>query len=319
MGARYPQAMLVALAGGVGAARFLRGLVRVVPPAEVTVVVNTADDETFHGLTVCPDLDTVTYTLAGAEHPEQGWGLADESFRTIEALSRYGADTWFRLGDLDLATHLFRTERLRAGATLTEVTAEIAAAWGVEPRLLPMSDDRVATHITVDRGDHHEVLRMQEWFVRERSEPPVVAVEFAGAEAADPAPGVLEAIDAAETILICPSNPIISIGPILAVPGVRDALVARRDRVVAVSPIIAGTTVKGPADRLMGPLGIDVSCVGVARTYAPFCSTLVIDERDAGRAAEVAATGVRPVVAETLMTDARVAAALARHTLDAVA
>ncbi|MFM7270805.1 MAG: 2-phospho-L-lactate transferase [Actinomycetes bacterium] len=311
--------MLVALAGGVGAARFLRGLVRVVPPAEVTVVVNTADDETFHGLTVCPDLDTVTYTLAGAEHPEQGWGLADESFRTIEALSRYGADTWFRLGDLDLATHLFRTERLRAGATLTEVTAEIAAAWGVEPRLLPMSDDRVATHITVDRGDHHEVLRMQEWFVRERSEPPVVAVEFAGAEAADPAPGVLEAIDAAETILICPSNPIISIGPILAVPGVRDALVARRDRVVAVSPIIAGTTVKGPADRLMGPLGIDVSCVGVARTYAPFCSTLVIDERDAGRAAEVAATGVRPVVAETLMTDARVAAALARHTLDAVA
>lgn len=319
MNARYPQAMLVALAGGVGAARFLRGLVRVVPPAEVTVVVNTADDETFHGLTVCPDLDTVTYTLAGAEHPEQGWGLADESFRTIEALSRYGADTWFRLGDLDLATHLFRTERIRAGATLTEVTGEIAAAWGVEPRLLPMSDDRVATHITVDRGDHHEVLRMQEWFVRERSAPPVVAVEFAGAEAAAPAPGVLEAIDAAEKILICPSNPIISIGPILAVPGVRDALVARRDRVVAVSPIIAGTTVKGPADRLMGPLGIDVSCVGVARTYAPFCSTLVIDERDSGRAAEVAATGVRPVVAETLMTDARVAAALARHTLDAVA
>ena len=305
--------------GGVGAARFLRGLVRVVPPSEVAVVVNTADDETFHGLTVCPDLDTVTYTLAGAEHPEQGWGLADESFRTIEALSRYGADTWFRLGDLDLATHLFRTERLRAGATLTEVTAEITAAWGVEPRLLPMSDDRVATRITVDRGDHHEVLRMQEWFVRERSAPPVVAVEFDGADRARPAPGVLEAIDAAETILVCPSNPIISIGPILAVPGVREALEARRDRVVAVSPIIAGTTVKGPADRLMGPLGIDVSCVGVARTYAPFCSTLVIDERDSGRAAEVAATGVRPVVAETLMTDARVAAALARHTLDAVA
>ena len=305
--------------GGVGAARFLRGLVRVVPPSEVAVVVNTADDETFHGLTVCPDLDTVTYTLAGAEHPEQGWGLEGETFRTIEALERYGADTWFRLGDLDLATHLFRTERLRAGATLTEVTAEITAAWGVEPRLLPMSDDRVATRITVDRGDHHEVLRMQEWFVRERSAPPVVAVEFDGADRARPAPGVLEAIDAAEKILICPSNPIISIGPILAVPGVREALEARRDRVVAVSPIIAGTTVKGPADRLMGPLGIDVSCVGVARTYAPFCSTLVIDERDSGRAAEVAATGVRPVVAETLMTDARVAAALARHTLDAVA
>ena len=157
---------------------------------------------------------------------------------------------------------------------------------------------------------------MQEWFVRERSAPPVVAVEFDGAAGARPAPGVLEAIDAAETILVCPSNPIISIGPILAVPGVRAALEARRDRVVAVSPIIAGATVKGPADRLMGPLGIDVSCVGVARTYAPFCSTLVIDERDAGRAADVAATGVRPVVAETLMTDARIAAALAQHALD---
>lgn len=316
---RYPRAMLVALAGGVGAARFLRGLVRVVRADEVTAIVNTADDETFHGLTVCPDLDTVTYTLAGAEHPEQGWGLEGESFRTIDALTRYGADTWFRLGDLDLATHLFRTERLRAGATLTEVTAEIADAWGVTTRLLPMSDDRVATRITVDRGDRHEVLRMQEWFVRERSEPPVVAVGFDGAEAARPGPGVLQAIEEAETILVCPSNPIISIGPILAVPGILDALAARRDRVVGVSPIIAGTTVKGPADRLMGPLGLDVSCVGVARAYAEFCSTLVIDERDAGRAAEVAATGVRPVVAPTLMTDARVAASLARHTLDAVA
>jgi LPPG:FO 2-phospho-L-lactate transferase len=312
--------MLVALAGGVGAARFLRGLVRVVPPADVTAIVNTADDEVFHGLSVSPDLDTVTYTLAGAEHPEQGWGLEGESFRTIDALGRYGADTWFRLGDLDLATHLFRTERLRAGTPLSTVTAEIAAAWGVESRLLPMTDDPVSTRITVERpGGDLEVLRMQEWFVRERTAPPVVAVAFEGAGTARPAPGVLDAIAAAETIIVCPSNPIISIGPILAVPGVRDALAARRDRVVGVSPIIAGATVKGPADRLMAPLGIDVSCVGVAEVYAPFCSTLVIDERDAGRAAEVAATGVRPVVAETLMTDARIAAALAQHALDAVA
>jgi LPPG:FO 2-phospho-L-lactate transferase len=312
--------MLVALAGGVGAARFLRGLVRVVPPEDVTAIVNTADDEVFHGLTVCPDLDTVTYTLAGAEHPEQGWGLEGESFRTIDALTRYGADTWFRLGDLDLATHLFRSERLRAGATLSTVTAEITAAWQVPTRLLPMTDDRVATRITVERpGGELEILRMQEWFVRERTAPPVVAVDFEGADGARPAPGVLEAIEAADTIVVCPSNPIISIGPILAVPGVRDALVARRDRVVGVSPIIAGATVKGPADRLMGPLGIEVSCVGVAEIYAPFCSTLVIDQRDAGRAADVAATGVRPVVAETLMTDARVAAALAQHALDAVA
>jgi LPPG:FO 2-phospho-L-lactate transferase len=312
--------MLVALAGGVGAARFLRGLVRVVPPEDVTAIVNTADDEVFHGLTVCPDLDTVTYTLAGAEHPEQGWGLEGESFRTIDALTRYGADTWFRLGDLDLATHLHRSERLRAGAPLSTVTADIARAWGVTTTIVPMTDDPVSTRITVERPDGGlEVLRMQEWFVRERTTPPVVAVEFDGAATARPAPGVLEAIAAADTIIVCPSNPIISIGPILAVPGVRDALVARRDRVVGVSPIIAGTTVKGPADRLMGPLGIEVSCVGVAEVYAPFCSTLVIDERDAGRADDVAATGVRPVVAETLMTDARVAAALAQHALDAVA
>jgi LPPG:FO 2-phospho-L-lactate transferase len=312
--------MLVALAGGVGAARFLRGLVRVVPPAEVTVIVNTADDDVFHGLCVSPDLDTVTYTLAGAEHPEQGWGLAGETFGVMDALDRYGQDTWFRLGDRDLATHLYRTERLAAGATLTQVTAEIAAAWGVVPRLLPMSDDRIATRVTVAReGGRPEVLAMQEWFVKERAASPVVAVEFEGAEAARPGPEVLDALEAAETVLVCPSNPVISIGPILAVPGIREVLMRRRDRVVGVSPIIAGAPVKGPADRLMGPLGIEVSCVGVARAYADFCGTLVIDSGDAQRAREVEAAGVRAVVADTLMTDARVAAALARHTLDAVA
>ncbi|MGZ4689404.1 MAG: 2-phospho-L-lactate transferase [Acidimicrobiia bacterium] len=312
--------MLVALAGGVGAARFLRGLVRVVPPEAVTVIVNTADDEVFHGLYVCPDLDTVTYTLAGAEHPEQGWGLAGETFVTMDALDRYGQDTWFRLGDRDLGTHIYRTERLAAGATISEVSTEIAAAWGVVPRLLPMSDDRVATRVTVARDDgRQETLAMQEWFVRERTNPTVVAVDFDGIEAARPAPGVLAALEAAETVLVCPSNPVISIGPILAVPGVREVLRRRRDRVVGVSPIIAGAPVKGPADRLMGPLGIEVSCVGVARAYADFCGTLVIDSGDAHRAREVEATGVHAVVADTLMTDARVAAALARHTLDAVA
>jgi LPPG:FO 2-phospho-L-lactate transferase len=312
--------MLVALAGGVGAARFLRGLVRVVSPEAVTVVVNTADDEVFHGLYVCPDLDTVTYTLAGAEHPEQGWGLAGETFVTMDALDRYGQDTWFRLGDRDLGTHLYRTERLAEGASLSEVSAEIAAAWGVVPRLLPMSDDRIATRVTVRRDDGAtEVLAMQEWFVRERANPPVVAVDFDGIETARPAPGVLEALETAETVLICPSNPIISIGPILAVPGVREVLKRRRDRVVGVSPIIAGAPVKGPADRLMGPLGIEVSCVGVAREYAEFCGTLVIDSGDEHLAREVEAAGVHAVVADTLMTDARVAAALAQHTLDAVA
>jgi LPPG:FO 2-phospho-L-lactate transferase len=307
--------MITALAGGVGAARFLRGLVQVVDPAEVTVVVNTADDDWFHGLYVCPDLDSVTYTLAGAQNPDTGWGLAGETFAAIEALGRYGEDTWFRLGDRDLATHLFRTRLLHEGATLSEATARITAAWELGPRLLPMTDDRVATRITTDTGE----LAMQEWFVRERCEPPVVGVRFAGADDAAPAPGVLEAITRADTVLVCPSNPVISIGPILSVPGVLDALVARRDRVVGVSPIIAGRPVKGPADRLMGPMGIDVSCVGVAREYREFCSALVIDTGDAAHAGEIEALGVRAAIADTLMTDARVAAALARDTLAAVA
>jgi LPPG:FO 2-phospho-L-lactate transferase len=311
--------MLTALAGGVGAARFLAGLVDVVVPGDVTAIVNTADDDEFHGLWVSPDLDSVTYRLAGAANPETGWGLVDETFHAIEGLARYGAETWFRLGDRDLATHLYRTQRRREGATLSAITNEISAAWGLEVRLLPMSDDRVATWITaVDDGREVE-LAMQEWFVRRRAEPPVVGVRFDGAETAGPAPGVLEAIDDAETVLVCPSNPVISIGPILAVPGIREALVERRERVVGVSPIVGGRPLRGPADRLMDPLGIEVSCVGVARAYRDFCSALVIDAQDAHLAPEVEALGVRAVVADTVMRDARVAAALARHTLAAVA
>ncbi|MSO79706.1 MAG: 2-phospho-L-lactate transferase [Acidimicrobiia bacterium] len=311
--------MLTALAGGVGAARFLRGLVAVVPPEQVTAVVNTGDDDIFHGLHVSPDLDSVTYTLADAHNAETGWGLAGETFHTMDALDRYGIPTWFRLGDRDLATHLFRTERLRAGAPLSAVTAEIAAAWGLHTRLLPMSDDPIATKITAELETGTEELAMQDWFVRHRAEPPVVSVRFDGADDAVAGPGVLDALEQAETILVCPSNPVISIGPILAVPGVRDLLVARRDRVVGVSPIIGGRPVRGPADRLMGPLGIEVSCVGVAREYREFCSALVIDGADAAHAPAVEALGVRAVVADTLMRDARVAAALARETLAAVA
>jgi LPPG:FO 2-phospho-L-lactate transferase len=312
--------MITALAGGVGAARFLRGLVQVVPPAEVTVVVNTGDDDRFHGLLVCPDLDSVTYTLAGAQNPDTGWGLVDETFHTMDAMDRYGVPTWFRLGDRDLATHLFRTQLVAGGLPLSGATARIGDAWNLRTRLLPMTDDRVATRITISTPDGGErELAMQEWFVKERCEPPVVRVHFRGAEESRPGPGVLEALETADTILICPSNPVISIAPILSVPGVRDVLVRRRHRVVGVSPIIAGRPVKGPADRLMGPLGIDVSCVGVAREYQEFCSTLVIDSGDAARAGEVEAQGVRAVVADTLMTDARVAAALARDTLAAVA
>ncbi|MCU1458555.1 MAG: 2-phospho-L-lactate transferase [Actinomycetia bacterium] len=312
--------MLTALAGGVGAAKFLSGLVAVVDAASVTAIVNTGDDDEFHGLKVSPDLDSVTYTLAGAQNVAQGWGLAGETFATMDALDRYGVPTWFRLGDRDIATHLFRTQELAAGLPLSEVTARIANAWGLTTRLLPVTDDRLATRITVRRADgREETLAMQEWFVKERSESAVVAVSFAGADTAKPGPGVLDAIAAAETVIICPSNPVISIGPILAVPGVREALIARRDRVIGISPIIAGAPVRGPADRLMDPLGIEVSCVGVAHAYADICSTLVIDSRDSGRAAEVEAAGVRAVVADTLMTDSRIAAALARETLASVA
>jgi len=312
--------VLVSLAGGVGAARFLNGLVRAVPPSDVVAIVNTADDEEFHGLYVSPDLDSVTYTLAGASNAAQGWGLEGETFATLDALGRYGVDTWFRLGDKDLATHLFRTERLRAGASLTEVTAEITRSWDLGLALLPMTDDRVRTRITVERpGGATEEIAMQRWFVGERAESPVVSVRFDGADAARPAPGVLEALRTADTIVICPSNPVISIGPILAVPGIHDALVARRERVIAISPIVGGAPVKGPADRLMGPLGIEVSCVGVARAYREICSTLVIDAVDEQLASQVEAEGVRAIVTDTMMRSPEIATQLARQTLAAVA
>ncbi|MET1002430.1 MAG: 2-phospho-L-lactate transferase [Acidimicrobiia bacterium] len=309
--------MLTALAGGVGAARFLAGLVRAVPPASVTAIVNTADDEEFHGLHVSPDLDSVTYTLAGASNTAQGWGLEGETFATLAALARFDVDTWFGLGDKDLATHLYRTQRLRAGASLSTVTAEIARAWDVPVKLVPMTDDRVRTRVAVRDPDRE--LAMQEWFVRERAEPEVRSVRFEGAAAARPAPGVIDALTGADAVLICPSNPVISIGPILAVPGIVEALRARRDRVVGISPIVGGAPVRGPADRLMGPLGIEVSCVGVARAYTQFCGTLVIDAVDAHRAGEVEAAGVNAVVADTMMHSPEVAAALARRALAAVA
>ena len=311
---------VAALAGGVGAARFLRGLVRTMPAEDVVVIGNTGDDEVFHGLHVSPDLDTVTYTLAGAVGPA-GWGLVDDTFRTLEAYARYGEPTWFRLGDADLATHLYRTSRLAEGATLTEVTAEIARAWDLKVTLLPMSDDRVATVIDVHRADGGApvAMAMQEWFVRERAQPPVAAVRFEGADQARPGPTVLEVLAEAHAVLLCPSNPVISIGPILALPGVRDALRARRDRVVGVSPIIRGAPVKGPADRLMAAAGIEVSCAGVAAIYADICGTLLVDESDADRVPDVEGHGVRAALAPILMRDADGAADLARRALELIA
>jgi len=312
-------ATIAALAGGVGAARFLRGLVRAMPAEDVVVIGNTGDDDVFHGLHVSPDLDTVTYTLAGAVGPA-GWGLAGDTFRTLEAYERYGEATWFRLGDADLATHLYRTSRLREGATLTEVTAEITLAWEVKAKLLPMSDDRVATVIDVaPDGGAPVAMAMQEWFVRERAQPPVAGVRFEGAADARPGPAVLDALAEADAILLCPSNPVISIGPILALPGVRDALRARRGQVVGVSPIIHGATVRGPADRLMAAAGIEVSCAGVAAIYADICGTLLVDDSDTDRAGDVEAHGVRAAVAPILMGDAEGAERLARRALELVA
>lgn len=306
--------MILTLAGGVGAARFLSGLLQVVDPADATAIVNTGDDLRLHGLHISPDLDTVTYTLAGAVNPETGWGLRGETWAAMTALDRYGGESWFRLGDQDLATHLYRTQRLSDGATLSEVTSEIAGAWGLRLRLLPMTDDLVATRVTVAGGGE---IAFQDYFVARRHDVAVSAVRFAGVEQARPAPGVLDAIDQARCIVIAPSNPIVSIGPVLAVPGIRPAIEARRDDVVAISPIIAGAALKGPADRLLTELGHEASVVGVARLYAGLAGTLVVDEADAGLAAAVEAEGLRCVVAPTIMRGPAEAAALARTVLAA--
>lgn len=308
--------LVAALCGGVGAARFLRGVVEVVDPGRVVAVVNTGDDAVLHGLHVSPDLDTVVYTLAGAISRERGWGLEGESWAAMEALGRYPSRySWFGLGDRDLATHLFRTQRLVDGAPLSVVTGEIAGAWGVAVSVVPVTDDPLETRMEVD--DEGEI-GFQEYFVRRLHAVAVRGVRFAGAEAATPAPGVIEALGAAGVVVICPSNPIVSIGPLLAVAGVREAVIARRDRVVAVSPIVAGAALKGPAARLLAELGHEVSVVGVARLYAPLAATLVVDEADAALAPAVEAAGVRCVVAPTIMTGTAEAAALARVVLGAL-
>jgi LPPG:FO 2-phospho-L-lactate transferase len=293
----------------VGAARLLAGLVRAVPPAEVTAVVNVGDDVELHGLHISPDLDTITYTVAGATDAERGWGLAGETWHAMEALARYPqARTWFNLGDRDLATHLYRTDRLRSGAALSTVSQEIADAWGLGLRLLPVTDDPLRTRVTV-AGDGE--IGFQEYFVERHHDVAVTAVRFDGADRCRPAPGVLDAIARARRLVIAPSNPLVSIDPVLAVPGIRAAVEARRADAVAVSPIIAGAALKGPADRLLVELGHEASVTGVARLYAPLVATLVIDEADTEHAAAVEAEGLRCVVAPTIMHDAEHARALA--------
>ena len=306
--------MIAVLCGGVGAARLLRGAQRVASGRELAAIVNTADDLQLFGLSVCPDLDTITYTLSGESNEVTGWGRAGESFRTLEALERFGAPTWFGLGDLDLATHLYRSGRLAQGAPLSEVTAEIAAAFGLGLQLLPMTDGTVRTRLVLQSG---EEVAFQEYFVKLGHSVPVREVHFVGAEDSSPAPGVLDVLAAAEVVVIAPSNPIVSIGPILSVPGIGQALAARRESVVAISPIVGGVALKGPADRLLTELGGRASADGVAECLCEFAATLVIDHVDAELAGAVEEAGMSPIVTDTVMRDEEVAVRLTEVALAA--
>ncbi len=301
--------MYAVLAGGVGAARFLRGLAAVAPPEDVVAIVNVGDDLELHGLRICPDLDSITYWLGGVVHPTQQWGRVHERFTVAEELARFGHEPWFTLGDRDLAVHLHRTARLREGVPLSVVTEEISRGFGVEQRLLPATDDPVETRIhTTDGRDLH----FQEYWVRERAAPEVAAVRLAGGDDAEPGPWVVEALLDAEAVLVAPSNPVVSIGTILAIPGIAAALRTTAAPVVGISPIIGGTVVRGMAHKLLPAVGAEVSAAGVARHYGPaLLDGWVVDERDAAAVPEVEALGIRCVATDTIMDDVEVAASLA--------
>jgi LPPG:FO 2-phospho-L-lactate transferase len=300
--------VIVVLAGGVGAARFLRGLLAVTAPGEVTVIGNTGDDITLHGLRVCPDLDTVTYTLGNGVHEEQGWGRADETFTVAEELALYGAPTWFRLGDRDLGTHLYRRALLDEGVPLSEVTRRIAERWRLPVTLLPMTDDPVETRVVADGREMH----FQEYWVGLHASVPVDRVWLAGD--CTPAPGVLDAIANADTIVLPPSNPVVSIGTILAVPGIRDAVVAAEAPVVGVSPIIGGAPVHGMADRMLAAIGVECTAAAVAQHYG-FLDGWLVDESDAGSVAEVEAAGIACRAVPLWMNDAESTTAIAKAAL----
>jgi LPPG:FO 2-phospho-L-lactate transferase len=303
--------VITVLSGGVGAARLLNALSHVLEANEITAVVNVGDDLVLHGLTICPDLDTITYTLAGLNNDELGWGLRGESWRVMDELAELGGASWFRLGDRDLATHLYRSQRLSEGATKTEVTNELCQHWGVKVRLLPVTNDVVATEFESEVGR----LSFQQYFVQHHHSVAVSAIEVTGASQARATDEVVEALNICSRIVLAPSNPLISIDPILQVAPVREILQRRRDDVVAVSPIINGAALKGPADRLLGELGHDVSSLGVANFYQGLIGTLVIDEADAALEDIISATGVKVRVTTTIMADPHNASRLAHEVL----
>ena len=307
--------MITVLAGGVGAAKFLDGLAAVVPAKEITVIANTGDDANYHGLHISPDIDTVLYTLSGLVDRERGWGVAGDTFQCLEALRRLEAeDTWFQLGDRDLATHVFRTQRLRQGAPLSLVIQELCAALQVACRILPMTESLAPTLLRTPEG----VLPVQEYFVKLGQRPEVLAVDLSEAQASKPAPGVLEAIAEAEAIILAPSNPIISIGPILAVADIRDALRQTPAPVAAISPIIGGKALKGPADRMLKSLGMESSATSVAELYRDFVDLFVIDLEDAALREEIARKGMQVLVTQTVMHDSEARQDLARAVIAAL-
>lgn len=287
------------------------GLARSLPPEELVICVNTGDDETFHGLHVSPDLDTMMYTLSGLSNQETGWGVAGDTFTTLEMLGRFGVDTWFNLGDRDLATHIRRTQLLAEGMTLSEVTGELNRSLGVFHSVVPMSDDPVKTVLSTDEGE----LPMQQYFVGRRAEPKVSEVRYLGADNATPAPGLRSALDAATLLVLCPSNPYLSLGPIMALPGVRQRMRVFPGRKVCVSPIVGGDAVKGPAGKIMAELGKKVSCVEVAREYRDICDVFVMDHQDLDLASEIEKLGMMPLVTSTIMDTEEDKVTLAREIL----
>jgi len=307
--------MIVALGGGIGGSKLLLGLCQAIDQAELTVIVNTGDDFTLHGLTICPDLDTVAYTLAGVADQERGWGIEDDTFNALGWLGRYGREAWFNLGDRDLATHLHRTALLRQGLTLTDVTDIIRRSLGVRAHILPMANEPVSTIVLTDQGPRP----FQEYLVRDGARHPVRGVSFAGADQARPAPGVLEAIEAAEGVILCPSNPIISLGPILAVPGIRDALRTTEAPVVAISPVVGGRSLRGPTDKFLAGLGHEVSALSVARLYQDFLDMFIVDRLDAELLPAIEALPVKARTAEAVMRNLEAKISLAKEVLSSLA
>jgi LPPG:FO 2-phospho-L-lactate transferase len=304
--------MITALAGGVGAARFLTGLTQLIKPEDLTVIVNTGDDIDLFGLHISPDIDIVTYTLAGIVNDEKGWGIKGDTFDCLNMLKSFGEADWFNLGDRDFAVSILRTNLLKNGFTLSQISAKVSHALGLKLRILPMTDDRVATYVQISEGFIH----FEEYMVKRVAKDPVLGVKFVGVEAAKPAKGVIDAIMRSERVIICPSNPVVSIGTILSVPGVREALQKTGAKKVAVSPIVAGAPIKGPADKLLNALGVEVSAFGVAKLYADFLDGFILDSVDVAEKSKIEALGVKVVVGNTLMKDLASKTALAKMTLD---